>query len=155
MLIALGLEPEQMETTILPTPAVDPSAPPALPHGDAHLDLLAARPDLAARWGHMHRLLTQLPAIAGGAGELIRRRIAQLLAPDWAGPEPETDLPEPVRRAILEVTERFVIDVRGIDEAATAPLVEQVGAAVLVQLIMTMAVYDGIYRLAGATAAAA
>ena len=144
MLIALGLEPDQMDTTVLPTPAPsgrDTSAT----AGDPRAEVLAARPDLRARWEHMARLLAGLDALPAGGVEVIDSRSAALVGAPWGGPVAGDD---ELQALLAELTELFMIDVRAIDSQRIDDLREAVGDAGVVQAVMTMAVSDGIARTA-------
>lgn len=142
MLIALGLEPDQMDTTVLPTPA--PLGLEAVGGGtDPRAEVLAPRPDLRARWEHMAAQLDSLNALPASAVAAIDKRAAALLGAPWgAAVEADDDL----HRLIVELTELFLIDVRSIDRSRIDALAAAVGDAGVVQAVMAMAVSDGIAR---------
>lgn len=151
MLIALGLEPDHMDTTVVPTPAPpDDQLDVELDVDDPHLALLSARPDLAVRWADMARKLAALdgpeaPPLAA------RARIAQLLGVAWGPAAPASE--DPAVALAVELAELFIIDVRAITGDHLAAYGEATGPSGLVQLFMALAVYDGIYRMAACSAA--
>ena len=142
MLIALGLEPDEMDTTVLPTPA--PLGIDAPGGGtDPRAAVLAPRPDLRARWEHMATQLATLAALPASAVAAIDTRAAALLGAPWGGAVAADD---DLHRLVVELTELFLIDVRAIGPGHIAALRDAVGDAGVVQAIMAMAVSDGIAR---------
>lgn len=144
MLIALGLEPDEMETTVVPTPAPlgveerqgDP---------DPRAAVLDPRPDLRRRWEHMARRLASLEALPAPAMQAIDARAATLLGAPWAAEARTTD---PLGVSLVELTELFLVDVRAITADQLSDLQAEVGDAGVVQAVMAMAVSDGIARTA-------
>lgn len=150
MLILLGLEPAEMDTTVLPTPPLPTDAAPAW-SDDAHSALLAACPDLAARWAHLFAALGDDPPVQPAVLEAVRARMAQLIgATDFTAAAVVADpaTPPELLRAAIGMGELFVIDVRAVTDADVADLTECVGSAGVVHLATAMAVWDGIYRVA-------
>lgn len=144
MLIALGLEPDEMETTVLPTPApIGLDA--AITEADQRARVLAARPDLQERWVHMAGQLAGLDALPTSGIDAIDARAAALLGAPWAA---DVAAGDDLQSLLVELTELFLIDVRAIDERHIEALREAVGDAGVVQAVMTMAVSDGIARTA-------
>lgn len=149
MLIALGLEPEGMATTVLPTPSPPSTEVPPIPDwSDRHTAWLRARPDLAARWADMARKLEGLPEGDAGAVAVARRRIAELLGVDAPAPDTRaTSVGAPAASAVRELAELFVIDVRAIEPVHMQRVTDALGRPALMQIVMALAVYDGIYRV--------
>jgi alkylhydroperoxidase family enzyme len=150
MLIVLGLEPAQMDTTILPTPPAPTDDAPSIAT-DPLTALLADRPDLAARWGHLNAGITDEPPLPLAALVAAKSRVAELLGATWLGADgpPETDeLDETLRRDVVGLAELFVIDVRAVTDDDIASLVERIGAEGVVHLTTALAVWDGIHRMA-------
>lgn len=147
MLIALGLEPDHMDTTIVPTPAASPLNSTELDLTDPHVALLSDRPDLACRWQDMRDALDSTPHVEPDIVAIGRARVAQLLGVDWAPASPAAPT-GPTQSAVLELAELFVIDVRAIESQQLEAVEATVGEAGLVQVVMSLAVYDGIYRYA-------
>lgn len=146
MLIALGLEPEEMDTTVVPTPA--PLSRDAAPGGlDPRADVLAPRPDLRARWEHMASELAAMDALPATAVQAIDRRAAALLGAPWGTTGGEVSVDDELHALVTELTELFLIDVRAIEPARVDALRAAVGDAGVVQAVMTMAVSDGIARV--------
>lgn len=144
MLIALGLEPDQMDTTVLPTPApVNDGAPEG--GDDPRAEVLAPRPDLRGRWEHMATLLAGLDGLPPTAMRAIDARAAALLGAPWAEVVPAADA---LQALVVELTELFLIDVRAIDASHIAALRDAAGDRGVVQAVMGMAVADGIARTA-------
>ena len=144
MLIALGLEPDQMDTTVLPTPA--PMTGEAPEGGDdPRAAVLAPRPDLRARWEHMASLLAGLDGLPPSAMQAIDARAAALLGAPWAA---QVDADDDLHALVTELTELFLIDVRAIQPSHIAALRDAAGDRGVVQAVMGMAVADGIARTA-------
>ena len=171
LLIALGLEPTEMATTVLPTPTPAEGATvvsPA-PRSDPYRRLLMACPDLADRWCSMHERLHSLDAVPPGALEVGRRRMCLLLGvdadayqasgrtrQDGAGAAVDDGTMSPEATNLVGATaEAFALDVRSIDADLRRQLTEWSGPDGLVQLVMALAVYDGIYRVAAWAAGSA
>lgn len=155
MLIVLGLEPARMDTTVLPTPALPTDPLPDLDH-NAHTALLADRPDLAARWGHLFAGLTQDAPVPAEALAAARRRMAGLLGAGWVEPVGEVHQPgDDLHRDVVGLAELFVVDVRSVTDDDIAALTERLGTEGVVHLTTALAVWDGIYRLAVTLRAAA
>ncbi len=144
MLIALGLEPDAMDTTVLPTPAPlgldGPQVPP-----DVRAEVLAPRPDLRERWEHMASMLAGLDGLPATGVDAIDSRAAALLGAPWGG---SVDVDDDLHRLLVELTELFLIDVRAIRQEQIEALRAVAGDAGVVQAVMTMAVSDGIARTA-------
>ncbi len=167
MLIALGLEPTEMATTVLPTPtpAEAGAAVAAAPASDPYRRLLRDCPDLADRWCFMHERLRSLDGVPAGALELARRRMCLLIGVDGDAYAPLGSvrqvnegvgaLSEEAALLVEATTEAFALDVRSIDADARRRLTEWSGPNGLVQLVMALAVYDGIYRMAAWAAGSA
>lgn len=144
MLIALGREPDEMETTILDTPApVSPTVSGGEP--DPRADVLARREDLRERWLVMAGSLHGLPGLAEEQRELIDRRVATLVGAPWAGPiAPQNE----VEALLAELAELFVIDVRALTPDRLQALGGAAGEDAIVPVIFELAVADGIARCA-------
>lgn len=145
MLIALGLEPDDMDTTVLDTPAplgIDAGPP----NADPHLDLLEARPDLGSRWAAMASQLRALPGLPETAHEAARLRLATLYGVD-APPATTTLERSPASAAAIDCAERFALDIRSLGPEQLATIRDAVGFdSAVIELVMTLAVYDGMYR---------
>lgn len=147
MLIALGLEPDEMPTTVLPTPerlgldAHDPDTT------DPHVALLTERPDLAGPWAAMAADLDALESVPGPVIDAVKRRLRRLFGLDWAEPR-SIDPDEPLTALAVECAELFAIDVRAITADHLRAVRDATDDGGIVQLVMTLAVYDGIYRFA-------
>lgn len=149
MLIALGLEPEEMDTTVLPTPQASGADVPSADLDDPVVALLAPRPDLAAPWQHMARCLDALPGVDPGLLAVARRRLAELIGVAELAAAPAAGVADDEHRdLVVELAELFAIDVRAIDASRRDALRQALGEAGLVGHIMNLAVYDGIWRVA-------
>jgi hypothetical protein len=149
MLIALGLEPDQMDTTVLPTPEAGGADVPPADFDDPVIALLAPRPDLAAPWQHMARRLDALPDVDTQLLAVGRRRLAELLGvAELARPPAARADAGDRQNAVVELAELFAIDVRAVDAPHRERLRTMLGEAGLIANIMNLAVYDGIWRLA-------
>lgn len=147
VLIALGQEPETMETTVYPTPAFQTGAP-QLSLDDRHAAVLSAIPELAARWLLTYRALWDSGNVEAELLEQCRVKIAQLLEIPWAAePSFGAGPPTAVDDAII-AAELFVLDVRAIEGGLRESLRQSLGEAGLVTLFVGFALWDGIYRVA-------
>jgi hypothetical protein len=155
LLIGMGLEPQQMDTTVLPTPQFT-TAVPDVDVSDRHAALLADHPDLARRWMHVWQAIATFEGgVDHGVIERCRVRIATLIGVDWAAPAPATLPGADIDPALanladlaVEMAELFVIDIRAITVVHRDSVVALVGMAGLTHLFVTMAMADGIYRIA-------
>lgn len=155
MLIALGLEPDQMDTTVLPTPQATGAEVPAPDFDDPVVAQLAARADLAAPWQHMARSLDTLPDVDPDLLAVARRRLAELIGvAELAGAPEAGSVADEHHGLVVELAELFAIDVRAIDASHRDRLREGLGEAGLVGHIMNLAVYDGMWRVAACRAGA-
>lgn len=151
MLIALGYEPDEMDTTIVPTPEpLGRNPAPEPPTADPHRRLLEARPELADRWVAMVQTLWTTLGPHAAAAEAARARLAQLFGVSWAADADGQLERDPLANAAIEMAELFAMDVRAITQEHRRRLADQTDAGTLVQLVMVLAIYDGIYRLAAA-----
>jgi hypothetical protein len=147
MLMAMGLEPNEMETAVLPTPRALGLEVPQETSSDPHVALLTTRQDLATRWDAMRLALEALPSLHTGAREAARHRLAQLYRVTSApGPAVEPDSADPLTALVTECAELFAIDIRALTPDHLRRVGELTDEGGIVQLIMTLAVYDGIYR---------
>jgi hypothetical protein len=148
VLIGLQLEPDGMETTVYPTPGYETPTP-ELTSDDAHVRVLAASPALAARWSLTYEALWRSGNIDPAMLEVCRERVAQLLGIEWAETRFGTELPtEADLDALLTLSELFVIDARAIEPELVATLRSDLGEAGLMTLMVGLALWDGIYRVA-------
>lgn len=144
MLIALGHEPDEMDTTILDTPAPTSATVTAGP-ADPRADVLAMRPDLQERWLAMAAALHGLPGLGDEHRALIDRRVATLVGAPWAAPIETSDEAQAV---LAELAELFVIDVRALTPDRLDALRRVSGDDAVVPVIFELAVADGIARCA-------
>ena len=151
LLIGMGLEPEQMDTTVLPTPRFT-TAVPDVDLSDRHGALLADHPDLAKRWTNVWQTIATFDGgLDHGLIEACRARIATLIGVDWATTPAfaVATLVDPVLADLaIEMSELFVIDIRAITAVHLDKVAALAGQAGLTHLFITMAVADGIYRVA-------
>jgi alkylhydroperoxidase family enzyme len=155
MLMALGFEPDEMDTTILDTPqrVGTNDATPNL--ADPHVLLLAERLDLASRWSTMAGRLAELDSVPAPIVNAARSRLAELYRVDWAVIAPPTEVDTELLDLAVEIAELFAIDVRAISPEHLSRLKALTNDDGVVQLIMSLAIYDGIYRFAATIPAAA
>lgn len=148
LLIALGREPEEMETTVIPTPTA-PEKPANFYIDSSHelAGLLAPSPNLRDRWLHLEESLWEMDAFPTAELRAIQLRIAKLLG------VPDEYLPpiQVTAKADLEFThfaDSFLFDIRSITSKDTEEIRGQYGDVGLLHLMMCLAIYDGIYRVA-------
>jgi hypothetical protein len=134
--------------------------------------VLAARPDLAERYGVLAAGLWA-SGVDPGLLELCRIRLAQVVgdgagaalrSPEAAGALDETLVAhldawwshegfDAVPRAALGITEQFAVDVHGVSDERFAELAGHLGPAGAVGLSFALALFDGQSRLRLAFAA--
>jgi hypothetical protein len=151
LLIGMGLEPEQMDTTVLPTPRFT-TAVPEVDLSDRHAALLTDHPDLARRWANVWQTIATFDGgLDRGLIEACRARIATLIDVEWATTPAFVigTMVDPVLADLaIEMSELFVIDIRAITAVHLDKVTALAGQAGLAHLFITMAVADGIYRVA-------
>lgn len=155
MLMALGFEPDEMDTTILDTPQSRGAGMDDPDLENPHVRLLAERPDLAARWSTMAQQLAELDNVPAPIIDAARSRLAELYRVGWAVTEPPQDADAELLALAVEIAELFAIDVRAISPEHMKQFQARTNDHGLVQLIMSLAIYDGIYRFAATIPAAA
>lgn len=146
MLIALGLEPEEMETTIIPTPTA-PETPiqVTVPSDHPVSNALKSIPDLRNRWVYLEEALWQMDFYPQSNLRAIRSRLADLInAPDafkryYSAETSSVD---------TSIADQFVFDVRSISSTQRNQIIEECGPKGLLNLMICLALYDGIYRVA-------
>ena len=74
--------------------------------------------------------------------ELCRARVAYLLGGQAPAIEAETDC----ERACLRLTDKFVLDPHGVDDADTAAVAAHLPPPAMVALIEALALFDGFTR---------
>ncbi len=143
MLIALGLEPDHMETTVLSTPAAPDAQPTPASRRHPLAGHLVSRPDLARYWEALAARIDAFDGIDQSSLHDATARLAKLIGVS----QPKAARGDSDALA-QDAAERFTLDVRSIDQAFRDRLEAAYGRAGTVQLILSLAVYDGIYRMA-------
>lgn len=147
MLIALGREPQEMETTVIPTPTA-PEKPADFDIDSSHelAALLAPSPNLRDRWLYLEESLWEMDAFPTAALRAIQLRIAKLLGvPDEY--LPSVQVAEKTDLKFVHFADSFLFDVRSITSEKIEEIRSQYGDVGLLHLMMCLAIYDGIYRV--------
>ena len=146
MLIALGREPDEMETTIIPTPT------PSLlrldkvfePDNPMHI-VLSPSPNLRDRWLDLEDALWMSQSYPTTELLAVRGRLAELLPiPDaFRGYYPSVGR----GNSSLSIADQFFYDVRSITEEQRNEISNNFGTEGLVVLMICLALYDGAFRI--------
>ena len=146
MLIALGREPDEMETTIIPTPT------PSLERLDKvfavdnpmHIALSASQ-NLRDRWLDLEEALWETQSYPIEELLATRSRLSELL------PIPNTFRSyyssDASTSSSLRIADQFFYDVRSITEEQRREISSNFGIEGLVVLMICLALYDGAFRV--------
>ena len=102
-------------------------------------------PDLKNRWVYLEQALWQMGFYPQSNLKAIRSRLAELInAPDafkryYSAKTPSVD---------TAIADQFVFDVRSISSTQRNQIIEEYGRNGLLNLMICLALYDGIYRVA-------
>ncbi len=147
MLIALGREPDEMETTIIPTP----TAPTGLLNTTTEktnpiASLLSATPNLRDRWLNLENSLWNMGSYPRNELEKVRLRMAHLLRID----SKYIDSYDKNGSVALtqNISDQFVFDIRSITSHQREMICNEFGTEGLLNLMLCLALYDGIFRVA-------
>ncbi len=146
MLIALGREPDEMETTVIPTPT------PSLEHLDKVFEpdnpmhaILSPSPNLRDRWLDLEDALWISQSYPTTELLAVRGRLAELL------PIPNAFrsyyLSAGSGNSSLSIADQFFYDVRSITEEQRNEISNNFGTEGLVVLMICLALYDGAFRI--------
>ena len=146
MLIALGREPEEMDTTIVPTPQLPDSAISSAVLSRNFSHLFTDIPAIGARWAILEHALLSIGVLPDSALSLVKHRMCELLGVSHLSKMPKT---APIENSGLlrNVTESFVFDVRSISSTTRREVSEIYSSEGLIQLMFGMALFDGILRM--------
>ncbi|MEG3586636.1 MAG: hypothetical protein VX353_05040 [Actinomycetota bacterium] len=147
MLIALGREPDEMVTTIIPTPT-SPTNHLSITVPDSHpvTSLLSSTPDLRNRWLDLENALWEMNYYPRSELQKIRTRMANLLHVNHR----YVDFYKSERSTLAEqsISDQFVFDVRSITFEQRDVIIDEFGTEGLLNLMICLALYDGIFRVA-------
>jgi len=147
VLITLGLEPDAMDTTVLPTPRIGGGGappPPRQAHEDTPLDrALAHNPDLAKRFRAFHDAPRADALLDPAIHELVNRRIAQI---HENASEP-ANADDPRAKAVLPFVDKLPFAHHAISDDEAGAAREALGDAGFVALAVHAALCDAQYRL--------
>ena len=146
MLIALGREPEEMDTTVIPTPQFPDSTVSNADLSGNFSHLFTDIPDIGMRWRILEDALFSIGDVPDRALSLVKHRMSELLGVSYLATERETSVMEN-SEFLRSVTESFVFDIRSISSVTRREISEIYGSEGLLQLMFAMALYDGILRM--------
>tara|TARA_B100000945_G_scaffold16115_1_gene11963 strand:- start:2340 stop:2993 length:654 start_codon:yes stop_codon:yes gene_type:complete len=146
MLIALGREPEEMDTTIVPTPQLPDSAVSSANFSSDFSHLFTHIPDIGMRWEILEGALLSIGDVPDSALSLLKHRMSELLGVNYLVSDQEIT---PIENSELlrDVSENFVFDIRSISSDTRREISEIYSSEGLLQLMFAMALYDGILRM--------
>ena len=147
MLIALGREPDEMETTIIPTPTAPADLlNPAAEETNPIASLLSSTPNLRNRWLNLENSLWSMDSYPSNELEKVRLRMANLLRIDSKYIE---SYDKKVSVALTQnISDQFVFDIRSITSHQREMICNEFGTEGLLNLMLCLALYDGIFRVA-------
>lgn len=145
MLIALGREPDEMETTIIPTPtpSLDRLDKVFAADNPMHI-VLSPSQNLRDRWLDLEEALWETQSYPITELLAIRSRLSELL------PIPTTFLnyySSSTTSSSLKIADQFFYDVRSISAEQRSEISRNFGDEGLVVLMISLALYDGAFRL--------
>ena len=145
MLIALGREPDEMETTIIPTPtpSLDRLDKVFAADNPMHIVLSPSR-NLRDRWLDLEEALWETQSYPIAELLAIRSRLSELL------PIPTNFLnyySSNTTSSSLKIADQFFYDVRSISAEQRSEISRNFGDEGLVVLMISLALYDGAFRL--------
>ena len=146
MLIALGREPEEMETTIVPTPQFPDSLVSSADWFCNFSHLFTDIPDIGIRWKILEDALLSIGLVPDSALSLVKQRMSELLGVTYVVTKEETSGLKNVD-LLRSVSDSFVFDVRSITSATRREIGELYGSEGVLQLMLAMALYDGVLRM--------
>ena len=146
MLIALGREPEEMDTTIVPTPQFPDSPVTSSEISQNFSHLFTHIPAIGIRWTILEQGLLSIDAVPNSALSLVKHRMSEVLGVSYLSNKPDTT---PIENSefIRSVAESFVFDVRSISSSTRREVIETYSSEGLLQLMFGMALFDGILRM--------
>ena len=103
-------------------------------------------PDIGIRWRILEDALLSIGLVPDSALSLVKQRISELLGVPYVVTEQETSTLENVD-LLRSVSANFVFDVRSITSATRREIRELYGSEGLLQLMLAMALYDGVLRM--------
>ncbi len=145
MLIALGREPDEMETTIIPTPtpSLDRLDKVFAADNPMHI-VLSPSQNLRDRWLDLEEALWETQSYPIAELLAIRSRLSELL------PIPTNFLnyySSNTTSSSLKIADQFFYDVRSISAEQRSEISRNFGHEGLVVLMISLALYDGAFRL--------
>ena len=145
MLIALGREPDEMETTIIPTPtpSLDRLDKVFAADNPMHI-VLSPSQNLRDRWLDLEEALWETQSYPIAELLAIRSRLSELL------PIPTNFLnyySSNTTSSSLKIADQFFYDVRSISAEQRSEISRNFGDEGLVVLMISLALYDGAFRL--------
>tara|TARA_B100000902_G_C27322035_1_gene925376 strand:- start:1393 stop:1908 length:516 start_codon:yes stop_codon:yes gene_type:complete len=146
MLIALGREPDEMETTIIPTPTPSNDPLDKVFGVDNPMQMvLSPTQHLRDRWLDLEEALWETQSYPTTELLAIRTRLSELL------PIPNTFSnyysSETRNSFSTGIADQFFYDVRSITEEQRNEIVSNFGLEGLVVLMICLALYDGAFRV--------
>lgn len=146
MLIALGREPDEMETTIIQTPTA-PNIPlkKSFKTSNPMYEILSPAPKLRDRWLDLEETLLNNTSYPIEKLEAARSRISELLPiPHSYAKYYTTSVIEP---GSARLADQFFYDVRSFTVEQRNQIINRYGLSGLVDLMICLALYDGAFRI--------
>lgn len=145
MLIALGREPDEMETTVIPTPtAPDIALKKSFNSSNPMYEILSAAPKLRDRWLDLEKTLLDKTSYPIEKLEAVRSRISELLPiPDRYATHYRASV---IEAGSARLADQFFYDVRSFTVEQRNEIIKRYGLSGLVDLMICLALYDGAFR---------
>ena len=146
MLIALGREPSDMDTVVIPTPAAPTNSLNIdYPETNPMYRILSPSTNLRDRWLHFEDALWKSDSCPSEILEILRSRLAELLTlPNDFSEYYHTDSRN---SSLAPIADQFFFDVRSISEEQRSSIVGKIGLDGLLNLMICLALYDGAFRV--------
>ena len=149
MLIALGREPSDMDTVVIPTPtAPTDSLKVDYPRTNPMHRVLSPSTNLRDRWLHFEDALWESDSCPNEILKIVRSRLAGLLAlPNNFSNYYHTSSRD---SSLASIADQFFFDVRSISKEQRSSIVDEIGLDGLLNLMICLALYDGAFRVISA-----
>ena len=141
MLIALGREPEEMDTTVIPTPQFPDSTVSNADLSGNFSHLFTDIPDIGMRWRILEDALFSIGDVPDRALSLVKHRMSELLGVSHLVTERDFNSMEN-SDLLQSVSKSFVLDIRSISSETRREISKIYSSEGLLQLMFAMALYD-------------
>ncbi len=147
MLIGLGREPKEMDTTIVPTPSKPDSPAADISLGNEEFaHLFKYLPSIKQRWQLLEKSVWNMGELPEWMLDDIKEGLAAVLVGRQRTPE-RNNVPRVGKVDALDISNVFAFNIRGITSALREEIIDNYGSDGLLQLFLVLALYDGVFRI--------